>query len=178
MLRVSQPAVSRMIGQLERDLGFALREGQLQGRRNVAYSELELQGWNLESLSDGSVSPQQMISQEVAFDKLLRLRSWSSRRLKRLLFAARVNGLVKKASPNGFRLTANGAEESTRVARNHRLWEMYLITYADIAPSHVDRDADQIEHILQPELIDELDALLSQQYPQMAMPPSPHALSE
>jgi Mn-dependent DtxR family transcriptional regulator len=57
------------------------------------------------------------------------------------------------------------------VLRNHRLWEMYLIKYADIAPSHVDRDADEIEHVLSGELIRELELALEQE---PRIPPSPH----
>jgi len=32
--------------------------------------------------------------------------------------------------------------------------------YADIAPTHVDRDADMIEHVLGPELVEKLEKLL------------------
>lgn len=148
-------------------------------RRKIGRHDL-LRAWyeHLESIVEATVSIEQMTLAKVPFEKLLQLRSWSSWRLKRLLFAARANRLIGRVSSGVFRLTEHGAEESRRVARNHRLWEMYLITYADIAPSHVDRDADQIEHILQPDLIDELNTLLSAQYPQMAMPPSPHALAD
>ncbi len=34
--------------------------------------------------------------------------------------------------------------------------------YADIAPSHVDRDADLIEHVLDPGLIEALEQELNQ----------------
>ncbi len=148
-------------------------------RRNVGRHDL-LRAWyeHLESMTEAGISVEQMTAREVTFNELHHLRSWSSWRLKQLLFAARANRLVKKISSGVFQLTERGAEESRRVARNHRLWEMYLITYADIAHSHVDRDADQIEHILQPDLIDELNSLLSLQYPEMAMPPSPHALAD
>jgi manganese/zinc/iron transport system permease protein len=62
------------------------------------------------------------------------------------------------------------------VARNHRLWELYLVTHADIAPSHVDRDADAIEHVLEPRVVEELEALLGQEQPPTAVPPSPHEI--
>jgi Mn-dependent DtxR family transcriptional regulator len=57
-------------------------------------------------------------------------------------------------------MTEKGRVEARRVARNHRLWEIYLINYADIAPTHVDRDADMIEHVLGPELVEKLEKLL------------------
>ncbi|MCC6359514.1 MAG: iron ABC transporter, partial [Phycisphaerales bacterium] len=57
--------------------------------------------------------------------------------------------------------------------RNHRLWELYLITHADIAPSHVDRDADEVEHVLGPEMIRELEALMARETPRLV---SPHVI--
>lgn len=57
--------------------------------------------------------------------------------------------------------TPEGLDRGRRVARNHRLWERYLILYADIAPSHVDWSVDQVEHILSPELIAELETSLA-----------------
>ena len=77
---------------------------------------------------------------------------------------------------SGWKLTVSGAEEARLVARNHRLWETYLILHADIAPNHVDRDADLIEHVLEPDLISQLLESVSARYPQMEMPPSPHPL--
>ncbi len=60
--------------------------------------------------------------------------------------------------------------------RNHRLWELYLIEHADIAPSHVDRDADQLEHVLGRSMVSKLEALLEKTHPHLVMPRSPHAL--
>lgn len=72
-------------------------------------------------------------------------------------------------------LTDAGMVEARRVVRDHRLWELYLITHADVAPSHVDRGADMIEHVLGNEMVAQLEQLLEQD-PQMRMPETPHAL--
>ena len=109
----------------------------------------------------------------VFFAELVARRSWSQSRVKRLLKIAEREGLIAPAAPGTWRLTKGGAIEAQRVARNHRLWELYLITHADIAPSHVDRDADEIEHKLDPEVIQELETLLLHQV--QDVPPSPHA---
>ncbi len=61
---------------------------------------------------------------------------------------------VHKGTPT---LTPSGAARATRVARNHKLWTQYLISRAEIAPSHVDWSVDQVEHVLSPELIAELE---------------------
>jgi len=74
------------------------------------------------------------------------------------------------------RLTAEGRLEALRVVREHRLWELFLVRYADIAPSHVDRDADAIEHLISPAMMAELERLLAAEQPAPAIPPSPHAL--
>ena len=60
-----------------------------------------------------------------------------------------------------------GGRAAHRAARNHRLWELYLLQHADIAPGHVDRDADRIEQILDPEIISGLEVSLFKKYPQM-----------
>jgi len=73
-------------------------------------------------------------------------------------------------------LSEAGFGEAARVTRNHRLWETYLIKYADIAPSHVDRDADLVEHILGAELVRELERDLGERTVEMPVPPSPHRI--
>ena len=95
----------------------------------------------------------------IPLDQLLRKRSWTPRRLHKLARRARRAGQVEILD-GSVELTERGRAEAARITRNHRLWEMYLITYADIAPSHVDRDADMIEHILNQEMIAELETLV------------------
>ena len=51
-----------------------------------------------------------------------------------------------------------------------------LITHADIAPGKVDRDADQIEHVLGRVMVDKLESILVTQFPQLAVPSSPHKI--
>ena len=81
------------------------------------------------------------------------------------------------AASGAVRLTAAGAEQALRIVRNHRLWELYLIRYADVATSRVDRGADRIEHVLEPELVAELEAQLERLPEAGAVAASPHALA-
>ena len=62
------------------------------------------------------------------------------------------------------------------MVHQHRLWELYLIHHADIAPSMVDRDADTIEHVLSPRMIAELESLLRQQQAPGEVADSPHPI--
>lgn len=103
---------------------------------------------------------------------LLRMRSWSPRRLGSLLRRAIRRGDAAVGPDGLIGLSRQGRIEAQRVLRNHRLWEIYLIRHADVAPSHVDRDADLVEHILPPELIRELELALAET---PEIPPSPHA---
>lgn len=69
---------------------------------------------------------------------------------------------------------------AAEVTRTHRLWELFLVESAGIASDHVDRDADDVEHMLPPYLIRELEDRLAAigrlpAIPQ-AIPESPHEL--
>ena len=63
-------------------------------------------------------------------------------------------------SNNTLALTEAGRIQGQRIHRNHKLWEQYLVSYADIAPTHVDWSVDQVEHVLTDELIAELEEAL------------------
>jgi manganese/zinc/iron transport system permease protein len=102
-------------------------------------------------------------------------RTWPASGVSKVLARAGREGIVVRDTA-GWRLTTEGASEATRVVRNHRLWEQYLVAHADIAPSHVDRDADLIEHVLEPDVIAELERLLAQRSDDHDVPPSLHAL--
>jgi manganese/zinc/iron transport system permease protein len=58
----------------------------------------------------------------------------------------------------GLYLTETGATRARELARNYRLWEAFLTHEVQIAPDHVDRDAESIEHVLDPALVRELEA--------------------
>ena len=157
-------------GVLRRVIRFVRLKGRV-GRHDLmraSYEYLESMG-PIQRLSDLTERP-------MKFKGLLATRAWAKHRLSRLLAAATRKDLIWADSADRFRLTDAGARLAQQVARNHRLWETFLIRYADIAPTHVDRDADQIEHVLGPELIEELELLLAEEYPNMPVPTSPHPI--
>jgi manganese/zinc/iron transport system permease protein len=57
-------------------------------------------------------------------------------------------------------LSEEGISKSAKVVRLHRLWELYLTKYADMAPENVHENAELIEHIITPELEVELERQL------------------
>jgi manganese/zinc/iron transport system permease protein len=90
-------------------------------------------------------------------------------------FGLRERWLTLDTDGAALRLTPLGAAEAKRLTRNHRLWETYLLTHADVAAEHVDHTADDVEHVLGPALTRELEMILSRQQ-NAAMPASPHAI--
>lgn len=77
-----------------------------------------------------------------------------------------------------FTLTRYGLAEAAKVVRAHRVWELFLTEQASIAPDHVDRDADEIEHVLPHDLIERLEQRLREQgrLPNAPVPESVHPI--
>lgn len=114
----------------------------------------------------------------ITFDALLGHRSWSASQVNGLLRTARAEDHLEKTPPGSVRLSEAGFGEAARVTRNHRLWELYLISHADIAPSHVDRDADLVEHVLDAEVVSQLESELQDRPSSLEVPPSPHFIDQ
>lgn len=113
-------------------------------------------------------------------NELLAARSWSVKELSRALRLAQRDGFVEPAGTDAFSLTSTGIADAARLTRNHRLWELYLINFADVAPSHVDRDAEEVEHVLGHEMIEHLERLMAEEERVVSpgeVPVSPHALA-
>jgi manganese/zinc/iron transport system permease protein len=112
------------------------------------------------------------------FSELMALRSWSAWRLTREIERCRKAGYLVRNDDASLSLTDSGMSEASRLVHEHRLWELYLITHADVAPGRVDQSADAIEHVLEPELIARLEKLLRQNLEAKGVAPSPHPLEQ
>lgn len=100
-------------------------------------------------------------------------RTWSPREFRRLVTRARAEHHIEPSAPDTVLLSESGFGEAARITRNHRLWELYLIRYADVAASHVDRDADMVEHILGARIVRKLEQELDHE---IGIPQSPHSI--
>lgn len=91
----------------------------------------------------------------LAEEELRDARAWSRGEVAAAIRRARRQGLIE-----GHRLclTESGEDEARKAAHRHRLWETYLVERAGIAPDHVDRDADFVEHILPAALLRKIEA--------------------
>lgn len=103
-------------------------------------------------------------------------RHWGQGRLPGIFRRALRDGLVRPDAQGTFHLTTDGAHEAQRAARQHRLWELYLIRFADRHPVDVDPDADVAEHMLDPLIVEELENLLKESEQNKTVLQSPHAM--
>jgi manganese/zinc/iron transport system permease protein len=109
---------------------------------------------------------------------LQRVRSWSPAWLGLLTRWLEWTGRLRRVGTEVV-LTERGRRDALRITRNHRLFEQFLVTHAELAPSHVDRSADFVEHVLSPEMIAKLEAELAAvgRLPrQVGLPTSVHPL--
>jgi manganese/zinc/iron transport system permease protein len=114
----------------------------------------------------------------VPFRQIRGRRTWTDAELSQSIRRAYQNGFIEAADRGeSIVLTEAGLAEAAQVTRNHRLWEMYLIEYADVATSRVDRDADRVEHILGEKMVARLESKL-QTYRSAGslVPQSPHPI--
>ncbi len=118
----------------------------------------------------GKFSPRE----PVLTDTLFQMRSWSLPRLKRIIRRCERDGLVVERAGREALLTRSGIREAARLVHQHRLWELYLLEYAETAPAKVDRQADAIEHAIDPAIVAELEQLLAQRQNVEGVPESPH----
>lgn len=97
--------------------------------------------------------------QDITFNEISRHQSASTWYLR---FA--LNRLIRygwmRRTPIGYHLTTDGAIWAARIVRLHRLWEVYLVDYLGVGSERVHRSAEEMEHIITPELEKQLTLLL------------------
>jgi manganese/zinc/iron transport system permease protein len=105
-------------------------------------------------------------------------RYWWS--LDKLLERAREDQLIEWTNGE-IKLTPLGLRRAAQITKAHRLWELFLVRHADIAPDHVDRDADDVEHLLPESLVAKLEQELAAEgrLPNVIaeVPNSPHVIA-
>ncbi len=150
--------IALCVGPAEGVLWRGLRRWRLEAR--VRREHLLRAMWELSAPSAGPARDRQALLARtpVSVASLLQRRTWSGPRLQALIRReVRMGNMRWGGAHDRVSLTPPGAAEARSVERIHRLWEEYLTRRADIAPSHVDRDADVIEHVLGPELVAQLE---------------------
>lgn len=111
--------------------------------------------------------------------EILLKRAWDGPALERTIRRAVREGMAERSADESIiTLTPEGVRAAQRTVRAHRLWELYLIEDAAIAPDHVDRDADALEHVMPREVLEALEARLraAGRLPE-GVPASPHPIA-
>jgi len=91
--------------------------------------------------------------------EILGQRALSHEELKKGLNSLKKQGYVQHKNSK-WAFTDAGLAKGKRITRIHRLWELYLTEYVNIAADHVHEDAETIEHIITPDLEKRLSAIL------------------
>lgn len=64
-------------------------------------------------------------------------------------------------TPDGYLLTEAGETRALEIIRLHRLWEVYLVQFMGKGEKEVHDEAEEMEHILTPEMEETLTKLLN-----------------
>jgi len=83
----------------------------------------------------------------------------SNRELTRLLKSLQEQGHLTY-STDTINFTEKGKAEANRLIRAHRLWETYLVKEMGLSAEQIHEDAEKQEHLLTPEMLDEVDVAL------------------
>ncbi|MGB5986971.1 MAG: iron chelate uptake ABC transporter family permease subunit [Desulfobacterales bacterium] len=161
--------ISLIFGSVRGLLRLGLQRRYLQGRIRRENLLRDIYEWH-ESQSAPSLSGNDPTAAELSSR-----RAWSGPHFKRTLAHLIREGRLQRDTQGRLQLTARGKSLAREVVRKHRLWEAYLLTHADVAASVVDLSADRIEHILDQDIIGQLEKL----FPEISgdrPPKSPHAL--
>lgn len=109
------------------------------------YKLLEKEEFRVDTFSANSLAQQMRLGEQATLAALHRLKK------KKMIFS----------SASGFSLSPLGWEGAKRIIRNHRLWELYLAHYASYPLDHVHEDAEKIEHLLSPAIVQSLNEELN-----------------
>jgi manganese/zinc/iron transport system permease protein len=78
----------------------------------------------------------------------------------RTLFFAGMRGWLRKKGRDEYEITPLGLLWGRKIIRLHRLWEVYLVKFCRVSADRVHPSAEEMEHIITPEIERELDYLL------------------
>ncbi|KAF3362247.1 hypothetical protein PHSC3_001214 [Chlamydiales bacterium STE3] len=131
--------------------------------RGLVYKQLRGLNFRYECLNENFLKTlwRNGVNNETSFKDLKRFYSGSSLFLRFILTRLINQGWMRESSPKRYQLTKDGAVRAARIIRLHRLWEVYLADYLGVGVEKVHKNADEMEHIITPELEQELITLLN-----------------
>lgn len=141
-------------------LFFAPHKGMLQRMLKQRANRTKITTENiLKTLYQMGENSQRLIVEATAED-ILKQRGFGARELKKGLHKLYRRHYVLRRG-NYYYLSRQGLDEARRIVRLHRLWEMYLTRQLRLQTDHIHPNAETMEHIISPEieqqLMNELD---------------------
>jgi manganese/zinc/iron transport system permease protein len=97
---------------------------------------------------------------EISFTDIAKRQSAPAWYLRFVLMRLSSQGWIVKSSTDAYHLTSEGSQWAARIVRLHRLWEVYLVDYLGVGSERVHRSAEEMEHIITPDLEKQLTMLL------------------
>lgn len=97
---------------------------------------------------------------DVKLNDIVKYQAVSKIYLRFILYKLSKNGWVRKTGRDTYRLTSDGEHRGGHIVRLHRLWEVYLADYLGVGAERVHHSAEEMEHIITPEIEQELIVLL------------------
>lgn len=98
--------------------------------------------------------------QEVTFASIAKYQSASPWYLRFILNTLVHQGWLRRTDQHAYCLTPEGAAWAAQIVRLHRLWEVYLVDYLGVGAERVHHSAEEMEHIITPELAAKLTLIL------------------
>ena len=114
-------------------------------------------------------------TEKVELSEICKVRSWSEAWARNLATKMAKSDLVVLDARDTIQLTPRGILQALSTVRDHRLLEHYLVSEAEAGAREADREADYLEHGLQPEHLAELSGQLDPESKPVP-PPSPHPI--
>lgn len=96
-----------------------------------------------------------------SFSQIASFQEISSVYMRYILWRLASSGWIEHQRDGNYRLTADGIHRGAYIVRLHRLWELYLTDYLGMGVERVHRSAEEMEHIITPEIEKELTVLLN-----------------
>lgn len=97
---------------------------------------------------------------KITLDELAKYQSSSKIYLQFILHNLKSQGWITLIDYHTYSLTHDGRLRASKIIRLHRLWEVYLVDYLGVGAERVHRNAEEMEHIITPQLERELTLLL------------------
>lgn len=130
--------------------GYLVRRLRIAKFRAVCIQENLLK--TLWRLTDGG-------KERICYAEISKIQGYSQVYLRSLLFRLIWQKKLQKTG-KCYTLTQKGVQSGARIVRLHRLWEVYLVSSLGLNENLVHKNAEEMEHILSPDLEKRLTDLL------------------